>query len=672
MRTAQSLGIRTVAVFSDVDADSQHVKMSDEAVNIGPAAAADSYLRGDKILAAAAATGAEAIHPGYGFLSENYDFCKACEDAGVVFIGPPPKAILDMGSKSASKNIMLAAGVPCTPGYHGDDQSFETLKAEADKMGYPLMIKAVLGGGGKGMRIVESADEFSDMLDSARREAMKSFSDDNVLLEKYVRKSRHIEFQIFADHNGEAVHLFERDCSVQRRHQKVLEEAPAPMLDEDLRNRMGDAAVAAAKAVGYVGAGTVEFLFDDITNEFYFMEMNTRLQVEHPVTELVTGVDLVKMQLDVAAGRPLPMAQEDITLTGCAVEARIYAENPYNQFLPATGHLAHLQIPTSEMFTLTDDNVRVDSGIVAGDDISIYYDPMISKLITYAADRPTALALMDKAIAEYEVVGVPNNLDFVQRCIRHPDFAAGGVGTDFLEKYGEALTVPPPAPNDEVLALASLAVYLQRAEGGATLTASDGSEVELAAPGEGPWGGGAARLFGSCNTKVEFSDTGREQEGEDGKTGIPMSIHRDGSVSFDIDGSALTADAGSQFDPSSGKLAARINGVKHECTVVFEGDTVHLFGADENRQMHSVQVVTDKAGASAGVSESTVNSPMPGKIVKILASQGSVVKKGEPLLILEAMKMEHTLNAPCDGTVKEVYFGEGDLVVDGQTLVDLE
>jgi len=659
MRTAQSLGIRTVAVYSDVDANSQHVKMSDEAVNIGPAAATDSYLRGDKILAAAAATGAEAIHPGYGFLSENYDFCKACDDAGVVFIGPPPKAILDMGSKSASKNIMLAAGVPCTPGYHGDDQSYDTLKAEADKMGYPLMIKAVLGGGGKGMRIVESADEFSDRLDAARREAMKSFSDDAVLLEKYVRKSRHIEFQIFADHDGNAVHLYERDCSVQRRHQKVLEEAPAPSLDSDLRDRMGEAAVAAAKAVGYVGAGTVEFLFDDITKEYYFMEMNTRLQVEHPVTELVTGVDLVKMQLDVAAGRPLPMTQDEITMTGVAVEARIYAENPYNEFLPATGHLAHLQIPTSEMFTLTDDNIRVDSGIITGDDISIYYDPMISKLITYAADRPTALALMIKR-SKYEVVGVPNNLDFVQRCIRHPDFAEGGVGTDFLEKYGEALTVAPPAPSDEVLALAALGVHLHRSSSGSSLAAR---------AAEGPWGGGSTRMFGGCNTKIEFAETGREQE-EEGKTGVPVTIHRDGAISFDVNGSILTSDSGAQLN-SSGTLTARINGVKHECTVVFENDTVHLFGADENRQMHSVQVVTDKAGASSGVSESTVTSPMPGKIVKVVSAQGTMVKKGDPLLILEAMKMEHTLNAPCDGTVQEVFFGEGELVSDGQTLVEL-
>ena len=403
IRTARRLGIKTVAVYSDVDHDSEHTKLADEAIYLGPSPASESYLLGDKIIEACRKTGAQAVHPGYGFLSENLSFCKKCTDAGIEFIGPPPYAIRAMGSKSESKDIMIKAGVPVTPGYHGSDQSNETLVREAKKVGYPLMIKAVSGGGGKGMRAVFEESKFLDALEACRREALKSFADDAVLLEKLVRAPRHVELQVFGDKLGGAVHLLERDCSIQRRHQKVLEEAPAPHLTPKTRKAMGDAAVACAKAVGYVGAGTVEFLVDSVTSDFYFCEMNTRLQVEHPVTEMITGVDLVEWQLRVAAGQPLPLTQEQILqrASGCAIEARIYAENPLNDFLPQTGHLAHLRTPLER--TIVEEGVRVDSGIRSGNDVSSFYDPMIAKLIAYAPTRPEAMRKLERALRDYQV-----------------------------------------------------------------------------------------------------------------------------------------------------------------------------------------------------------------------------------------------------------------------------
>ncbi len=393
MRTCRRLGIKTVAVHSDVDANAQHVLEADEAVNIGPAPAAESYLIGEKILAAAKLTGATAVHPGYGFLSENAIFSNMLAENGITFIGPPAKAIVDMGSKSASKNIMIDAGVPVTPGYHGDNQDPDYLKQMADEMGYPVMLKAVLGGGGKGMRMVPDESEFFDMLDAAKREAMKGFADDDMLIEKFLTEPRHVELQVFADQHGNAVHLNERDCSLQRRMQKVLEEAPAPGMSAEQRQKMGQAACDAARAVGYEGAGTVEFLLDT-DNSFYFMEMNTRLQVEHPVSEMITGQDFVEWQLRVAAGETLPMTQEEIPLDGHSIEARIYAENPENDFLPGSGHLHFVKTPESGSFGL-DSKIRIDAGVVQGDDVSIYYDPMISKLIVHGEDREHALRLLD-------------------------------------------------------------------------------------------------------------------------------------------------------------------------------------------------------------------------------------------------------------------------------------
>ncbi len=403
IRTARQLGVQTVAVYSDADRNAEHVKMADEAVYLGPAPATQSYLRGDKIIDACKKTGAKAVHPGYGFLSENLDFCQMCTDNNIVFIGPPPNAIRAMGSKSESKDIMIKAGVPVTPGYHGDDNSNETLLKKASEVGYPLMIKAVAGGGGKGMRLVTEENSFIESLESCRREAAKSFKDDKVLIERLVRSPRHVELQVFGDHYGNAVYLLERDCSIQRRHQKVLEEAPAPNLTPQMRKAMGDAAVACVKATGYVGAGTVEFLIDTVSNEFYFCEMNTRLQVEHPVTEMITGTDLVEWQLRVASGQPLPLTQDQIfaRAKGCAIEARIYAENPLKNFLPASGHLAHLRTPIE--VNDIEPGIRVDSGVIKGNSVSTFYDPMIAKLIVYSETREKALEKMERSLRNYHV-----------------------------------------------------------------------------------------------------------------------------------------------------------------------------------------------------------------------------------------------------------------------------
>lgn len=495
MRTARRLGIQTVAVYSDADAASQHVAMADEAVRIGPAAVSDSYLRPERLIEAAVKTGAQAIHPGYGFLSENEGFARAVRAAGVTFVGPPERALREMGSKSESKRIMTEAGVPVTPAYYGEDQSVDRMLAEADRIGYPLMVKAVKGGGGKGMRAVHAKADLPAALESCAREAKNSFGDARVLIEKYIARPRHIEFQVFADSKGSAVHLLERDCSVQRRHQKVLEEAPAPGMTEALRSAMGSAAVRAALAVGYEGAGTVEFMLDTDAPSytamlkgahtattgsgapFYFMEMNTRLQVEHPVTEMITGLDLVEWQLRVAAGQALPLSQEGVRarVRGHALEARVYAENPLNGFLPATGVLKHLAAPSQSV------GVRVDTGVRQGDRVSIFYDPMISKLITWGETRADALRQMAHALGEYQLVGLPNNLDFLKRTVLHPAFVAGGVDTSFLTHHlqeclppADAAHAPPPPV---VTVLAALAEALRQREVAAAPAASAGLEA---------------------------------------------------------------------------------------------------------------------------------------------------------------------------------------------------
>jgi 3-methylcrotonyl-CoA carboxylase alpha subunit len=455
-RTARRMGVRSVAVYSDADAGALHVEACDEAYRLGPSSPRESYLRGDRIIDIALRCAAEAIHPGYGFLSENADFAAAVAAAGLTFIGPPPGAIRAMGSKSESKRIVGNAGIPIVPGYHAAGQDDALLISEADRIGYPVLIKASAGGGGKGMRIVERRDEFIAALASARREAKSAFGDDSMLLEKYLTEPRHIEIQVFADTHGECVHLFERDCSVQRRHQKVLEESPAPGMTRERRAEMGAAAVATAKAIGYVGAGTVEFIVDR-SGAFHFMEMNTRLQVEHPVTELVTGLDLVEWQLRVAAGEPLPLAQDALELYGHAIEARIYAEDPSRDFLPSIGRIAHLRMPPASA------HVRIDSGIRAGDEISQYYDPMIAKLVAWGEDRGEALRQLRAALAECQVAGVATNIAFLQRLVAHEAFASGHIDTGLIARYRQDLLPPPRPPSAEVLALAAVAEYLRMA-----------------------------------------------------------------------------------------------------------------------------------------------------------------------------------------------------------------
>ena len=570
MRTAQRLGVRTVAVYSEADAGAQHVKMADEAYLIGPPPAAQSYLLGDRILEVAKASGAQAIHPGYGFLSENEKFASACEKAGVTFIGPPGTAIRDMGSKSASKNIMEAANVPCTPGYHGEAQDMESLKREAEGVGYPLMLKAVLGGGGKGMRIVETPEELEANIEACQREALASFGDERILIERFIKRSRHIEFQIFADTHGNAVHLFERDCSVQRRHQKVLEEAPAPHFPDELRERMGLAATNAAKAVGYVGAGTVEFMLDTLDNSFYFMEMNTRLQVEHPVSELITGQDLVEWQLRVASGEPLPMTQDELSIGGHALEARIYAESPENGFLPGSGTLVHLQEPQSEA-------VRVDTGIVEGDEVTIHSDPMISKLIVHADDREGALRQMTEALAQYQVVGVPTNIEFVKTCVEHPGFAAGGIDTSFIEEHADALLPQEGAVSrcpDKAAALGAIAQAFQHMLD-AAVDEEPGSASSLSpfSPSMAASGGieYAMRLHGSTTRRTDFAFGGGDELSVTSETSgsgsgglsLRVRVNRDDdqATPADVEVTASLVDV----TDNGFTLDARIDGAKIRC-----------------------------------------------------------------------------------------------------------
>jgi acetyl/propionyl-CoA carboxylase alpha subunit len=607
--TARRMGLETVAVFSEADAEAAHVRDADRAVLIGPAAARESYLVPEKIIEAARAAGAEAIHPGYGFLSENADFAQAVIDAGLVWVGPPPAAIRAMGLKDAAKALMQKAGVPVTPGYLGEDQAEATLAKEARKIGYPVLIKAVAGGGGKGMRRVDAAKDFPAALGAARREAKAAFGDDRVLLETYVTRPRHIEVQVFGDSHGHVVHLFERDCSLQRRHQKVIEEAPAPGMDAATRAAVTDAAVKAARAVGYVGAGTVEFIADASQglrpDRIWFMEMNTRLQVEHPVTEMITGLDLVEWQLRVAAGEPLPLAQDQITLTGHAVEARLYAESTAGgAFLPSTGTLEHFQLPTS---------LRIDSGVEEGSEVTPFYDPMIAKLIAHAPSREQALADLAEACDAVEVWPVKTNAGFLARLLEQPSFIVGDVDTGFIERnLAELTATAEPSP-------AALAAAAQ-----AALIAGDSGFSE-AAPS--PWRDLAGfRLNAPPSTTVRLF----------------------------WDGKPLMADAAGGAAPRSVLLteAGEI--------VVFEAGAAFSFTTEPPQA----------AGLDAA-SDGAIRSPMPGKVTQLSVQPGDTVVKGQALLTLEAMKMEHALTAPFDGKVETVAAALGDQVSEGAVLVKL-
>ena len=646
IKTARRMGIKTVAVYSEADARARHVRLADEAVLIGPPAARESYLVIDKIIAAARQTGAQAIHPGYGFLSENEAFCRACDEAGIVFIGPPVTAIRAMGSKSEAKKLMGEAQVPLTPGYHGDNQDPDFLHQQAQAICYPVLIKAAAGGGGKGMRLVQADEEFLDSLSSCKREAASSFGDDHVLVEKYITQPRHIEIQVFGDTHGNVVHLFERDCSVQRRHQKVLEEAPAPGMTAQRRAAMGRAAVDAAKAVGYVGAGTVEFIVNQ-DGTFYFMEMNTRLQVEHPVTEMITGQDLVEWQIRVAFGEPLPLSQEQLTIQGHSIEARIYAEDPSRGFLPSIGKLLHLAPPQESLY------VRVDTGVEEGDEISPHYDPMIAKLIVWDSSRERAQARMLQALADYRVVGVTNNIEFLSRLTACPAFAGADLDTGLIERERAFLFAQQePVPEDvwRVAALAQLLRERQCAQ----------QSADRASEPQSPWNiADGWRMNTTAQRELTFS-MGEQQQ----VVGVSYAPE---NYLLEIDGRA--APAFGEMD-SRGVLRFNLDGNRRQATVIAAQDKRHVFVDGRTWALNYIDplhYMAQGSGAQGGLV-----APMPGKVIALLASEGQRVEQGAPLLILEAMKMEHTITAPVSGLVKTYRFAVGDQVADGVLLVDLE
>ncbi|KAG0057775.1 Methylcrotonoyl-CoA carboxylase subunit alpha, mitochondrial [Gryganskiella cystojenkinii] len=630
MRTAKKLGIKTVAVFSDADRNALHVKMADEAYNIGPAPSAESYLKADKIIEIARKSGAQAIHPGYGFLSENAGFADRLAKENITFIGPPASAMTSMGSKSESKFIMQAAKVPVVPGYHGENQDDAFLKAEAAKIGYPVLIKAVKGGGGKGMRIVDTPEDFQSMLESSRREAMKSFSDDKVLVEKYLVTPRHVEVQVFADTLGNAVYLFERDCSVQRRHQKILEEAPAPGLSEELRRDLGEKAVAAAKAVNYVGAGTVE----------------------HPITEMITHTDLVQWQLEVAAGNRLPQLQEELKKDGWAFEARIYAENPSNNFLPDVGPLLHVQTPEAS------ESVRLETGFVQGDEISVHYDPMIAKLVVHGENRTAALRILRKALSEYEVVGLNTNIEFLKTLAAHPAFIAGEVETGFIKKYETDMFKPAPPLDPATVAQASLSLVLRDLEASkqAAITSEDATSPFTLNPG--------LRLNETSEQKLAF-----KLEDQDVKVGVEF--NKDGSYNVRVQTPSKTT----LFSNVMAKLTkdgvlAEIENKLYKSNVIQEGDQVHVF-AEEGKVTLDVpqpKYLTVGKEEKAG----SLRTPMPCKISQVMCKPGDVVEKGQALIILEAMKMEHIIKSPISGKISDVFFSIGEMVAENKSLIAFE
>jgi len=639
MRTAHRLGIAAVAVHTDADRAALHVRLAGEARRV------ESYLDIDAIVAAARAAGAEAIHPGYGFLSENEEFAAACSKAGLVFVGPPAEAIAAMGDKAAAKRLMEKAGVPLVPGYHGEEQDPAHLEKEAARIGFPVLIKPSAGGGGKGMRVVSNRREFGPALEGARREAKSSFGDDRVLIERYLERPRHIEIQVFGDAKGNVVYLFERDCSVQRRHQKVLEEAPAPGLDPKKRSEMGAAAVAAASAIGYSNAGTVEFIAEQ-DGRFYFMEMNTRLQVEHPVTEMVTGLDLVELQLRVAAGEILPFSQEDLRLEGHAIEARIYAEDPERDFLPATGRLAHVAFPHQ------DTDVRIDAGVESGDEITPWYDPMIAKLIVRGADRDAALARLRRALADVEIAGVRTNVAFLRRIAASKAFGRAELDTGLIERNRHEIFPKRDPIGTDVLAAAAFAelAYEER-------TARE--RAQASGDPYSPW----YRVDGwRLNEDSHHDFLFVEGESEHpvrvlfSASGLRLAVH-----------GKEHAFAGKPLDDAA--LSIRLDERMYRARALRDGGDWHVFAGGDYRRL------TLRHGLSGQDEEArrgSLAAPMPGRIVQVMSRPGEAVKKGQALLILEAMKMEHTVTAPADGIVKEIHFAAGEQVLEGAELVTLE
>ncbi|WP_423222032.1 acetyl/propionyl/methylcrotonyl-CoA carboxylase subunit alpha [Ideonella lacteola] len=653
--TARRLGVQTVAVYSDADAHAKHVRVCDEAVHIGGNAAKDSYLQWQRILEAAKATGAQAVHPGYGFLSENEEFAQACADAGLVFIGPPPSAIAAMGSKSAAKALMEKAGVPLVPGYHGDNNDPAFLAEQAQRIGFPVLIKASAGGGGRGMRKVDKPEDFVAALASCQREAKASFGDDHVLVERYVTEPRHIEIQVFGDTQGQCVYLFERDCSVQRRHQKVLEEAPAPGMSEARRAEMGAAAVAAAKAVGYVGAGTVEFIAEELADgdlRFYFMEMNTRLQVEHPVTEAITGHDLVEWQLRVAAGQPLPAQQHELKIHGHAIEARICAENPDANFLPATGTLSVLRWPAHVGFARhagaapaqDPAPVRVDAGVREGDAISPYYDSMIAKLIVWGENRAQALARLDAALRDTHIVGLATNVAFLRRVAASPSFATADLDTALIERERAVLFDAPGLP----LPLAAAGVIAQKIASEQALESAD------------PWSKRDGwRIHGTARRRFDLQLGGQHHV-------ATLERLHDGALRLAIGGEQWPLVTRSLGDD---RYDVVIGGERHTLTVYLVGERVAVYGAHGSQELQEIDPIAHAGEAAGGAGRLT--APMPGKVIAIHVKPGDQVTAGQALAVMEAMKMEHTISAPRAGVVTELLYAVGDQVAEGGELLRL-
>jgi 3-methylcrotonyl-CoA carboxylase alpha subunit len=646
--TARRMGIQTVAVYSDADAGAKHVQACDEAVHVGGSAPKDSYLRWERILQAAKDSGAQAVHPGYGFLSENEDFAKACAADGLVFIGPPASAILAMGLKAESKRLMETAGVPLVPGYHGADQDPALLQREADRIGYPALIKASAGGGGKGMRVVEKSEDFAAALASCQREAINSFGSDAVLIEKYVQRPRHIEIQVFGDTHGNCVYLFERDCSVQRRHQKVLEEAPAPGMTEALRAQMGAAAVAAAKAVNYVGAGTVEFIVEQTAYDqpesmkFFFMEMNTRLQVEHPVTEAITGLDLVEWQLRVASGEPLPLQQSEIRMTGHAIEARICAENPDNNFLPATGTLQVYRKPQASSFERN--TIRIDDGVREGDTISPFYDSMVAKLIVHGDTREQALARLDTALAQTHIVGLNTNVQFLRHVVRSESFATAKLDTALIPRESAVLFNQDPVG----LPAAAAAVI------------ADALLAEAAAQGHDPFSRRDGwQSHGITQRRFELAYEGLAVSAQ-------LRYERGGALSLQVGEGAESA---LQFTTTGDGLWVQFNGARTHSQVHAQGEVRHVFTPQGAVRISLLDPLAHAGEAAQECGRLT--APMPGKVVSFAVKAGDKVKAGQPLAVMEAMKMEHTISAPQDGTVAELLYAPGDQVADGAELLKL-
>lgn len=748
IKTCQRLGVKTVAVYSDADAHSQHVKLADESVYIGASPATESYLQGERIINAAIKTGAKGIHPGYGFLSENLEFSQLCLDKGVTFIGPPPEAIRAMASKSESKDIMIKANVPVTPGYHGDDQNDDVLWEEAQKIGFPIMLKAVLGGGGKGMRAVGlnnttnskvTKEEFIEALESCRREAMKSFKDDVILLEKLVQEPRHVELQVFADNHGNVVHLLERDCSVQRRHQKVLEEAPASYLPDQVRKMMGEAAVACAKAVNYRGAGTVEFLLDSVTNDFYFCEMNTRLQVEHPVTEMITGVDLVEWQLKVASNQEIPLQQDEIInrVAGHAVEARIYAENPQKGFLPATGTInymsssdnywntnnivkGHSDGDGSSSNNSNNNIIRLDTGITQGDGISTFYDPMIAKLIVHSSDRASAIELMKKALNDYHISGLSNNIDFLVYCCNHDGFKNNNPTTAFFEHYLDNILSSMEQTDDKYwlhkAAAALVETIVDYDHHGLGLDAQTQIATGANSTGSSPWTLESLNNFrNACHAKQSIkiiSPSSGSNDNEEGHVDEEIQVHKyKNKAMVGLDDSSdpqwsftninciptfatntsrsvevkcrLSSSSSSSsvpikitvvktaLHPVDGSPVSMNNNNGFNVDVwISSDDTSSVTTPDTHLSHASFTLPSIYESGDTSSSKPLLLAPMPGKIIKVTKSPGDVVKQGDILLILEAMKMEHAVAAPCDGNVN-YFFNEGDTIGEGAKLAEI-